>query len=72
MRSQAFSLLLALPLVGCPPADKERAKPAPSGPEGCAKFGQTCEVSPGKLGTCVAKDGCTADGAACLVCQSQH
>lgn len=72
MRRAACFLLLALPLLGCPPSDKEKQKATPAAAEGCTKFGQTCEVSPGKLGTCVARDGCTAEGAACLVCQSQH
>jgi hypothetical protein len=37
----------------------------------CLRFGQRCEVSPGKLGTCVARDDCN-DPAGCFVCQSQH
>jgi hypothetical protein len=45
-----------------------RATPAPA-PSACAKFGEACEFSPGKLGTCVLKDDCVKD---CLVCQSQH
>lgn len=36
----------------------------------CTEFGQQCEVSPGKLGACVVRHGCTGDD--CLVCQSQH
>jgi len=62
--------LLATPLLGCPPAEKK--EPAPSARDACARIGQTCEVSPGKLGTCVVKDGCTELPSACFVCQSQH
>lgn len=60
-----------LSLLGCPPADK-KAPPATrtTADGGCAKVGQSCEYSPGKLGTCVQKDDCpTGD---CFVCQSQH
>ncbi|MBS2014281.1 MAG: hypothetical protein JST00_15450 [Deltaproteobacteria bacterium] len=66
----ALVSLVALALGGCPPADKR--EPAPSKPEACTKFGQTCEFSPGKLGTCVTKDGCTEAQPSCFVCQSQH
>lgn len=56
-------------LFGCPPDDKKA--PAPSGaPGACEKVGQSCEYSPGKLGTCVQKDDCKTG--ACFVCQSQH
>jgi hypothetical protein len=58
---------LALLLAGCPA--KTGGKPAALEP--CREFGQTCEFSPGKLGSCVQKDGCTA-GKDCFVCQSQH
>jgi len=57
-------------VLGCPPADKREPAPAPR--EGCARIGQSCEVSPGKLGTCVTKDGCTEAQPSCFVCQSQH
>ncbi len=56
-------------LLGCPPAEK---KDAPAEKAGCTKIGQTCEYSPGKLGTCVTKDGCSEPTPACFVCQSQH
>ncbi len=68
MRRTAF--VLAILLLGCPPADRDKG--GKSSPAACAKVGDTCEFSPGKLGTCVAKDGCTSEGASCLVCQSQH
>lgn len=61
-------LALATTLMGCPTnADKGPAKLPP-----CAKFGDNCEFAPGKLGSCVEKDGCTSGGTECFVCQSQH
>lgn len=63
--SLTFALLL---VAGCPPASTKRGNDA--GPAGCKSFGQSCELSPGKLGTCVSKDPCTEGD--CLVCQSQH
>ena len=39
-------------------------------PKACTKFGEQCEVSPGKLGSCVVRDNCS--GKDCLVCQQQH
>ena len=57
----AFGVLVA----GCPPAEKNKA-------EACTRVGQQCEFSPGKLGTCVTKDGCTDPPPACFTCQSQH
>ena len=59
----------AVLLLGCPPSEKKEA-PAEKG--SCAKIGQSCEYAPGKLGTCVMKDGCTDPAPACFVCQSQH
>lgn len=58
--------LLATALAGCPaPGDKTQ------GPKQvCTKLGQSCEFSPGKLGTCVARDDCATGN--CLQCQSQH
>jgi hypothetical protein len=55
-------------LLGCPPDDKKAPAPTPSG--ACEKVGQSCEYSPGKLGTCVQKDDCKSGN--CFVCQSQH
>jgi len=57
-----FTILMMLMACG-----DHRSSPAPISV--CKKFGDNCEVSPGKLGTCVTKDNCTQD---CLVCQSQH
>jgi len=65
----AFALTLGAGLVACPPADKK--DPAPK-EEGCTRVGQSCMFSPGKLGTCVLVDACTAPPPACFVCQSQH
>lgn len=81
--SYPLAALLGLVLVACPPAEKadgadaavkvnKAGSPGTTLPAPCTKFGQTCEVSPGKLGTCVVRDGCTEPPAACFVCQSQH
>ncbi len=64
----AFVLLSAC-IAGCP-SSENRDRPA-TGDEGCKSFGQTCEVSPGKLGTCVYREQCK-EGAKCFTCQSQH
>jgi hypothetical protein len=64
----ATFILFATPLLGCPPDDKKA--PAPVAAKACEKVGQTCEYSPGKLGTCVQKDECASGN--CFVCQSQH
>lgn len=61
-------LATAVVLLGCPPDDKKT--PAPTAPTACEKVGQSCEYSPGKLGTCVHKDDCKTGN--CFVCQSQH
>lgn len=61
-------IFFAIALLGCPPEDKK--KQAPTSPGACEKVGQSCELSPGKLGSCVHKDDCTT--ANCFVCQSQH
>jgi hypothetical protein len=65
----ALISFIALGLTGCPPGahDKSHASLPP-----CTKFGDNCEFSPGKLGSCVMRDGCTAAGSECYVCQSQH
>ena len=70
---RALSLLVlvasSVTLLACPPADKR--EPPPSKKEECSHVGQSCEFSPGKLGSCVYKDDCVAP-ANCYVCQSQH
>lgn len=53
-------------LSGCP---EQTSKSEPS-KKVCTGFGQQCEVSPGKLGSCVIRDDCS--GKDCYVCQSQH
>ena len=49
---------------------KGRDEGRATSPQRCARFGDRCEYSPGKLGTCIQREGCT--GAGCLFCQSQH
>lgn len=74
MLARASSLWLAPCLAlgllalgsGCP----ERSSAPPAGQQRCTQFGQRCEVSPGKLGTCVKRDDCSGDD--CYLCQSQH
>lgn len=62
-RSTVVALIaFAAPLFGCPTQ-------APQKP--CARVGDSCAVSPGKLGTCVNRDECVAGGD-CFVCQPQH
>ena len=54
--------------LGC----RERASGGDGAPSfaACAEVGQRCEVSPGKLGSCVLIDGCRQSN--CYICQSQH
>jgi len=70
MRIPTLFLAAALSstLLACPPDDKKA--PAPGPPKACEKVGQSCEFSPGKLGTCVQKDDCKTG--TCFDCQSQH
>jgi hypothetical protein len=56
---------IALLVCGCPPTKGQ----GPISAE-CTKEGASCELSPGKLGTCVSKVNCSESN--CLVCQSQH
>ncbi len=68
-RSGAIAALVAL--AACTPPRETAAGDAGGAPSRtCARFGQTCEVAPGKLGTCVPRTGCAGDD--CLICQSQH
>lgn len=69
MQRVAFYLIASALLLGCPPAETKKEAPKATG-AACTKFGATCEVSPGKLGSCVAKDDCATGE--CFVCQSQH
>ncbi len=59
-------VFIAVLLTACP-NKTERKGPEP---QRCERFGQPCEFSPGKLGSCVERTGCT--GPNCLICQSQH
>lgn len=62
-------LFAALVVLGCPPSNKSEVREkAEAGV--CQRVGDSCEYSPGKLGTCVAKDDCPSGN--CLTCQSQH
>ncbi|MEO8796694.1 MAG: hypothetical protein ABI551_02315 [Polyangiaceae bacterium] len=69
---RAFGLLLFIALLGgCPPSSNGASGGKDAGVVlACVKFGDTCEFSPGKLGSCVRPDDCTTEP--CLVCQSQH
>jgi len=60
-------ILVMIAAAACTPKDKPSGHA--SDPAKCTAVGQTCEYSPGKLGTCVSRDDCTTD---CFVCQSQH
>jgi hypothetical protein len=60
--------LAMLALAGCPSRTDGTARPVGAHP--CAKFGDSCEFSPGKLGSCMTRENCT--GGTCLFCQSQH
>ncbi len=60
---RALLLVAVMLLCACPPGDGGPAKT-------CVKAGSTCVFEPGKLGVCVAREGCQGDG--CLACQSQH
>lgn len=71
-RTHALLLASALVVMGCPPEDKKTKEGATQPKDVCTRFGQSCEFSPGKLGTCVTKEGCTEPSPACFVCQSQH
>lgn len=64
------SLLATASLLGCPPDEKKAPAPARVTANACEKLGQSCEYSPGKLGTCVENDDCPSGR--CFVCQSQH
>ena len=66
MKQALACCFIAVVLVAC----RQRTDPKVTAPGPCKQFGQTCEYSPGKLGSCVVKDDCT--GPNCFVCQSQH
>ena len=62
------SILVSVLLLGCP-SKSSHQKPT-GGARPCTKFGENCELSPGKLGSCVRRDDCNQGN--CFVCQSQH
>jgi hypothetical protein len=57
------SFIAAAAIAGCPASATKSAEP----PATCAKAGDICTFSPGKLGLCVE----SSDGTS-LLCQSQH
>jgi hypothetical protein len=61
--AKAAALVAAIGLAGCPAGTTKSAEP----PATCAKAGDICTFSPGKLGLCVESSDATA-----LLCQSQH
>jgi hypothetical protein len=64
------ALLAALTALACNPPPAAGADAGEGPAVKCARFGQSCQFAPGKLGTCVQRTNCTGDD--CLVCQSQH
>jgi hypothetical protein len=60
-----WQFILLIGLTGC------AVKAKPNVAATCQKFGDSCEYSPGKLGTCVETTTCEG-GKTCLTCQSQH
>ena len=60
-------LVLLFAVTACPGGNNAHQSLPP-----CSKFGDNCEFSPGKLGSCIIKDGCTSGAPECFVCQSQH
>ena len=54
MRLLPVLILLLVTITGCPDRTHEqRASSLPA----CSKFGDRCEFAPGKLGSCVMRDG---------------
>lgn len=66
MLARLTPVFIAFVLTACP----RKEAPKPFEPKPCERFGQSCEFSPGKLGSCVERTDCS--GPHCLVCQSQH
>jgi hypothetical protein len=67
-RMRSALILLSLSLMACPAKSDKPAASDAAAP--CTRVGQSCEFSPGKLGSCVERDECATPP--CLVCQSQH
>lgn len=68
LRRPGWLFACALLLCGCPPKQGDEQQPQPA--KVCTRIGDMCEYQPGKLGVCVAPEGCTQSR--CLLCQSQH
>jgi hypothetical protein len=68
--AQRLTIVLALQAsavtVGCLSDKAKSAEP----PATCAKAGDSCTFSPGKLGLCIESTG--GNGSGSLICQSQH
>jgi hypothetical protein len=62
----AFMSICSIPVLiaGCPSEKAQTREPAAT----CVKAGESCTVSPGKLGVCTEP----GDGRRSLVCQSLH
>ncbi|MEI9948689.1 MAG: hypothetical protein WDO74_06825 [Pseudomonadota bacterium] len=69
MRLLSTLILLLVTVTGCPARTHDQGH---SSLPACSKFGDSCEYLPGKLGSCVVRDGCTGSGSECFTCQSQH
>ena len=70
--TRALIAAMALVLAGCPTSDGGSAGSRQRPVAACAKAGDNCEVTPGKIGLCTQKsDDCT-QGAACLTCMPLH
>ena len=68
MRTALFVAMLLV--VACRPSAGEGGSDAGPARNACTTVGQRCELSPGKLGSCVRRDDCASGD--CFVCQSQH
>jgi hypothetical protein len=70
--TRALAATLAIGLAGCPTSSDGAAGSRQKPVVACARAGDNCEVTPGKIGLCTAKsDDCT-QGAACLTCMPLH
>jgi hypothetical protein len=63
---RVLSVVILL-VAACAP-DKSNNNQKANSP--CVHIGDSCQFAAGKLGVCVAPQGCT--GSSCLICQSQH
>jgi hypothetical protein len=65
-----LAALVLLSGSGCPERSSSSERAPTQAQQPCTQFGQRCEFSPGKLGTCVERDDCSGND--CFICQSQH